>query len=820
MVVSSSSSSSLPLGGSDDHNHYNNSRQRRQRYCWIFERGILIAIVNVVLIGLLYNHRAVTKQTESQESQYSFAITEQKETGFKISDNEKNNERLLLQRESSSNKNKQKNKQKEKKKNKDDDQQRQQQQQQQQELELRRQQELKKKEQEQKEAQQKEEEQQYQQQQQQQQQEFELRRQHELIQEQQQELKKKEQEQKQKQKEEETTTDTDIDINNDDERLNIILFYADDWTMNVLGKLNKDVHTPNIDKMADEGIMFINNCVTTSVCWISRATLMTGLYYSKHLQSKPHVNNIFTSVNWNHTLFPLLKAQDYYTGIVGKWHAPNIVEYMSAAFNEYSKLYFGEHWSDYFSGDGTLEHVTELNKRHSIEFLRNRPKDKNFALKVSFFATHAWDGAEISYQPMNAIRQKYYPDNATMDAYNNYKNIKPPKTAADDKYWKELPWFFNEQTAGRARWRNRFEPHIWQKNIKDLYSMATEVDFAIGEIIQELKNQGVYNNTMLLFTTDNGDLHGEHGLVEKWYPFEESIKVPLIIVDPRMLSDSSSRSKKKKIGTINKEFTLNIDLAPTILGAANIKSPNFMQGRDISDLYLDDDLDNDEDEEEENDELTTQQQQQQQHVYNNSTMTSRVRRRRQLTGDDVDVDVDVDANKTLSSSSSSLSLSSLKKKRKRKLHKRVINKQPWRTDWYYEWNMGHPHNASGHEQEHFIDAAFALITKEWKYIYWPQKQYEQLYHRSIDIYDEYDIIQNYYILNQGPEYHREHNIFQPQEEYMKIDTGNGNGNDNSNFSITKTNPIGDSIQSTKEIYNELKTRFNELKQHVQNGYKV
>ena len=167
---------------------------------------------------------------------------------------------------------------------------------------------------------------------------------------------------------------------------------------------------------------------------------------------------------------------------------------------------------------------------------------------------------------------------------------------------------------------------------------------------------------------------------------------------------------------------------------------------------------------------------------------------------------------------SSSALSSLKKTKKRE-RKRVINKQPWRTDWYYEWNMGHPQNASGHEQEHFIDAAFALITKEWKYIYWPQKQYEQLYHRSIDIYDEYDIIQNYYILNQGPEYHREHNIFQPLEEYMKIN-GNGNGNDNSNFSITKTNPIGDSIQSTKEIYNTLKTRFNELKQHVQNGYKV
>ena len=90
---------------------------------------------------------------------------------------------------------------------------------------------------------------------------------------------------------------------------------------------------------------------------------------------------------------------------------------------------------------------------------------------------------------------------------------------------------------------------------------------------------------MLLFTTDNGDLHGEHGLVEKWYPFEESIKVPLIIVDPRMSSDSTSRSKKKTIGTINKEFTLNIDLAPTILELAGIRKPAYMQGESLVKLF-------------------------------------------------------------------------------------------------------------------------------------------------------------------------------------------------------------------------------------------
>jgi arylsulfatase A-like enzyme len=152
-----------------------------------------------------------------------------------------------------------------------------------------------------------------------------------------------------------------------------------------------------------------------------------------------------------------------------------------------------------------------------------------------------------------------------------------PKTNTE-KHFKELPPFFTNNNEGRRRWRKRFEPDYYQDNIRDLYRMATEVDAAIGEIIKELKNQGVYDNTLLLFTTDNGNLNGEHGLAEKWYPFEESIRVPLVISDPRMA--------KEKHGTFNDEFTLNVDLAPTLLGAAGIAPSSFMQGRDIANLYL------------------------------------------------------------------------------------------------------------------------------------------------------------------------------------------------------------------------------------------
>lgn len=285
--------------------------------------------------------------------------------------------------------------------------------------------------------------------------------------------------------------------------MNVVLFYADDWTMNVMGKLNSNVHTPNIDRMADKGMLFTNNCVTTSMCWISRATLMTGLYASVHGQHSPSIHAMFESVPWNRTLFPLLKRAGYYTGIVGKWHAPQPPQYIPHTF-DYTNFYFGEHWME---RGGQRRHVTDLNREDALDFLHKRPRDQLFALKVSFFATHAWDGRYPSYQPMNKSKAEWYVDNTT--------TLPMPQTATEQA-WQDLPHFFRGgNNEARNRWISRWEPEYYQETIRDLYRMATEVDEAIGEIIQELKVQGVYNNTLLIFTTDNGNLQGEHGLAEK-----------------------------------------------------------------------------------------------------------------------------------------------------------------------------------------------------------------------------------------------------------------------------------------------------------------
>ena len=114
--------------------------------------------------------------------------------------------------------------------------------------------------------------------------------------------------------------------------------------------------------------------------------------------------------------------------------------------------------------------------------------------------------------------------------------------------------------------------------MKNYYRLATEVDATCGEILAELQEQGVAENTLIIFTTDNGYYHAEHGLADKWYPHQESIRVPLIIHDPRMAIEYR--------GETNDEYTLNVDLAPTILSAAKIAAPPTMQGADISQLYL------------------------------------------------------------------------------------------------------------------------------------------------------------------------------------------------------------------------------------------
>jgi len=339
---------------------------------------------------------------------------------------------------------------------------------------------------------------------------------------------------------------------------NVVILYADDWRFDTLSCAgNPIVKTPHLDALASKGVRFTSNCVTTSICGVSRASLFTGHWMSRHSNRG---FNAFTTP-WENTYPGLLRDNGYWVGHVGKWHNGTF----PANRFDFGRSYSGVHWMK--NDDGTKIHVTQKNENDALEFLASRPKEKPFCLTLAFFATHAED--------LNP--KQFLPQPQSM---NLYKDITiPVPTNATEESWKRLPAFFTNKNEGRNRWTWRFDtPEKYQEMMKNYYRLATEVDATCGRVIKELKAQGVYENTLIIFTTDNGYFHAEHGLADKWYPHQESIRVPLIIDDPRMPA--------AKRGTTEDSFTLNVDLAPTILSAVGISAPSTMQGRDISPLYL------------------------------------------------------------------------------------------------------------------------------------------------------------------------------------------------------------------------------------------
>jgi arylsulfatase A-like enzyme len=343
--------------------------------------------------------------------------------------------------------------------------------------------------------------------------------------------------------------------------LNIVLLVIDDVRWNSLGAAgNRIVQTPRIDQLAKDGVLFEQARVTTSICMVSRATLLTGQYMSRHGISafgRQIAPDAFAST------FPaVLRRAGYWTGYVGKY---GIGRPRDEDF-DFLRAYEGTHWMTGSTGERI--HVTEKNGRDSIDFLQSRPRDKPFSLTVGFFAAHAQDNAPEQYLPQDWSARLY----AGVAI--------PPPLRGDPKYMRALPPFLsNEANEGRVRYHWRFDaPESYQAYMARYYRLITEADEAVGRIVDELQAQGAYDDTLILFIGDNGYFQADRGLADKWYPYEESVRVPLIVRDPRLPA--------RQRGLTRDQLALNLDVAPTLIAAAGLPVPAVMQGRDLSPLYL------------------------------------------------------------------------------------------------------------------------------------------------------------------------------------------------------------------------------------------
>ncbi len=339
-------------------------------------------------------------------------------------------------------------------------------------------------------------------------------------------------------------------------RPNIIFILTDDQRWDALGIAgNTIIKTPEMDALATAGTYFRNAFSTTPICAASRASILTGLYERTHGYTfqQPGLQQPYADI-----MYPkILKENGYYVGLFGKLGV-NMKD-PARYFNE-SDFYDRGEKPDrrgYFYkmiGNDTV-HLTRYSGQQAQEFIKNAPPGKPFCLSIYFSAPHAHDPSTEQYfwQAKSEAR---------------YKDILiPPPILPDDKYFNQLPLEVR-QGFNRTRWTWRFDtPEKYQNSLKGYYRMINEIDDEIGALRKLLSERGLADNTIFIIMSDNGYFTGDRQLADKWLMYDPSIRVPLIIYDPR----------KHKPSTID-AMVLNIDVPKTILEFAGIKPPPNYQG--------------------------------------------------------------------------------------------------------------------------------------------------------------------------------------------------------------------------------------------------
>ena len=343
---------------------------------------------------------------------------------------------------------------------------------------------------------------------------------------------------------------------------NIIFLLTDDQRWDALGAAgNSIVKTPNMDQLAREGFYFKRAYVTTPICCISRASILTGQYSRRH--GILDFATSFSDSALAQTYPVLLRKAGYRTGFIGKYGVGNN---MPESEYDYWRGFKGQGAYAAQDAQGKPIHLTDLMGQQMDEFVRTNPTGKPFCLSVSFKAPHGQDGARPEFPYAERFTNMY-----------TDKTL-PTPTAATDSYYRQFPdWFrHNDKNESRVRWSYRFaNDSMYQQTTKSYYRLITGVDAVIGDLRRTLQERGLADNTIIVFSSDNGFYVGEYGLAGKWYGHELSIRVPLIIYDPRQ----PNRQKKT-----TDRYALNIDIAPTLLTMAGLPVPARMQGHSLTQL--------------------------------------------------------------------------------------------------------------------------------------------------------------------------------------------------------------------------------------------
>jgi arylsulfatase A-like enzyme len=343
-------------------------------------------------------------------------------------------------------------------------------------------------------------------------------------------------------------------------RPNIVFILTDDHRYDGLGYFgNPLARTPALDAIARSGTVFLNAFASTPICSASRASIFSGL------QERTHRYGFQTDAilpAYMDSAWPvMLRRAGYRTAFFGKFG----VKYpdMDKQFDVHEDYDRNNKYNDrrgyFFKTIGTdTVHLTRYTGQQGVDFINSQMGDKPFCLQLAFSAPHAHDGAPDQYFSQ--------PEFDTMFRYV----VVPRPPMSEDAY-------FNEQPAAvragfnRLRWTWRFdEPDKYQRMMKAYYRMIAEVDREVGRVREALRARGLDRNTVIIFLGDNGYFLGERGLADKWLMYEPSIRVPLVIHDPRQ------RRHREELSMV-----LNTDVSATILDIAGVERPASYHGQSL-----------------------------------------------------------------------------------------------------------------------------------------------------------------------------------------------------------------------------------------------
>ena len=349
-------------------------------------------------------------------------------------------------------------------------------------------------------------------------------------------------------------------------RPNILFIFSDDHAQHAISAYGSKVNqTPHLDRLAAGGARFTNSFVTNSICTPSRATLLTGQY--SHKNGVPVFNRFDGSCDH---VAKRLQAGGYHTGIIGKWHLGSD----PTGFDRWIVLPGqGSYWNPQFLVSGhalTIEgHCTDITGDLAIEFLKTRPQDKPFFLMVHQKAPHR------NWQPDERNKAKF--EGAV---------IPEPATLWDDYATRPAALPENRQTIARDLNRNDLKQPppaglagtelvkwMYQRYMQDYLACVQGVDDNVGKLLDHLDAAGLADDTIVIYSADNGWYLGDLGMYDKRFMYEPGLRVPLLARGPGI-----------KAGVTPEQFVANVDLAPTFLGLAGLPIPDSMQGRSLAPL--------------------------------------------------------------------------------------------------------------------------------------------------------------------------------------------------------------------------------------------